>query len=324
MSNLSPFSQKIAPLSIGYVIHATLRLYRDIFLTYFQLIIRAFLWSIAPITPFLILFILSFILPAIIVPSFSTSHINSSDLTSILFGLFGIFIISLIPSIPLLIVFSFYCTAKFYKNYALVSRMAYRLLINQPERLEEVAYKVSELWIFLWVNLLINVIFAIVQPFDNGITDALKQAAIDKGTFVDIAINILLLIQTFLYFWLMARFYLCDVILAVESTTGINAINRSWQLTKGFSIKILLVILASFLVILPAYLIAGIPFFLFIISIYKLGLAPISSPENTWIINNIMLLIASSVALFVVWFLSLPYWQILKAVIYYDLHSRRS
>ena len=316
MSNLSPFSQEIAPLSIGYVIHATLRLYRDIFLTYFQLIIRAFLWSIAPITPFLILFVLSFILQAKIVSS-STSHINSPDLTSILFG---ILIISLIPSIPLLIVFSFYCTAKFYKNYALVSRMAYRLLINQPERLEEVAYKVSELWNFLWVNLLINLIFAIVQPFNNGITDALTQATIDKEAFTNIAI-ILLLIQTFLYFWLIARFYLCDVILAVDATTAINAINRSWQLTKGFSIKIFLVILVSFLVILPAYLIAGIPFFLILVSIYKLELVPTLLLDNAWnpMLSNLFL-----VALFLVWFLSIPYWQILKAVIYYDLHSRRS
>jgi len=319
MSNLSPFSQEIAPLSISYVINATLRLYRDNFLVYFKLIIRAFLWLIAPITPFLILFVLQLIVQSII---------SSSSMSGISFAfipvLFGILIICLIPLlIPLWIVFGFYCTAKFYKNYALVSRIAYRLLINRPETLDEVAYKVSELWIFLWVNLLINLIFAIVQPFNNGITDALKQATIGKETFANIAI-ILLLIQTFLYFWLMARFYLCDVILAVEPTTGINAINRSWQLTKGFSIKILLVILASFLVILPAYLIAGIPFFLFAISIYKLGLTPASLPENAWIINNIMLLIASSVALFVVWFLSIPYWQILKAVIYYDLHSRRS
>ena len=316
MPNLSAFSQGIAPLSIGYVIHATLRLYRDIFLTYFQLIIRAFFWSIAPITPFLILFVLSFILQAKIVSS-STSHINSPDLTSILFG---ILIISLIPSIPLLIVFSFYCTAKFYKNYALVSRMAYRLLINQPERLEEVAYKVSELWNFLWVNLLINLIFAIVQPFNNGITDALTQATIDKEAFTNIAI-ILLLIQTFLYFWLIARFYLCDVILAVDATTAINAINRSWQLTKGFSIKIFLVILVSFLVILPAYLIAGIPFFLILVSIYKLELVPTLLLDNAWnpMLSNLFL-----VALFLVWFLSIPYWQILKAVIYYDLHSRRS
>ena len=316
MPNLSAFSQGIAPLSIGYVIHATLRLYRDIFLTYFQLIIRAFLWSIAPITPFLILFVLSFFLLAKIVSS-STSHINSPDLTSILFG---ILIISLIPSIPLLIVFSFYCTAKFYKNYALVSRMAYRLLINQPERLEEVAYKVSELWNFLWVNLLINLIFAIVQPFNNGITDALTQATIDKEAFTNIAI-ILLLIQTFLYFWLIARFYLCDVILAVDATTAINAINRSWQLTKGFSIKIFLVILVSFLVILPAYLIAGIPFFLILVSIYKLELVPTLLLDNAWnpMLSNLFL-----VALFLVWFLSIPYWQILKAVIYYDLHSRRS
>ena len=289
MSNLSPFSQEIAPLSISYVINATLRLYRDNLLVYFKLIIRAFLWLIAPITPFLILFVLQLIIQSII---------SSSSMSGISFAfipvLFGILIICLIPLlIPLWIVFGFYCTAKFYKNYALVSRIAYRLLINRPETLGEIAYKVSELWIFLWVNLLISLIFAIVQPFDNGITDALKQATIDKGTFVNIAINILLLIQTFLYFWLMARFYLCDVILAVEPTTGINAINRSWQLTKGFSIKILLVILASFLVILPAYLIAGIPFFLFAISIYKLGLTPASLPENAWIINNIMLLIAS-------------------------------
>lgn len=320
MSNLSPFSQEIATLSISYVIHATLRLYRDNVLVYFKLIIRAFLWSIAPITPFLILFVLQSIsiLGSIILSS-SMPHIGFVfALFSVLFGiliiLFGILII------PLWIVFCFYCIAKFYKNYALVSRMAYRLLINRPETLDEVAYKVSELWIFLWVNLLINLIFAIVQPFNNGITDALTQATIDKEAFTNIAI-ILLLIQTFLYFWLIARFYLCDVILAVESTTGINEINRSWQLTKGFSIKILLVILASFLVILPAYLIAGIPFFLFTIYLYKLGLAPTLLPENAW---NPMLLTLSLVALVLVWFLSIPYWQILKAVIYYDLHSRRS
>jgi len=307
MSNLSPFSQEIAPLSISYVIHATLRLYRDNFVAYFKLIIRAvfgpFLWQIPPINPFVVMITLLLFFLLIIIPF----------LPILLFFLI----------VPFLLIYSSYWTAKFYKNCALVSRMAYRLLIDRPETLEEVDYKVSELWIFLWVNLLINLIFSIVHPFNNGITDALTQATIDKEAFTNIAI-ILLPIQTFLYFWLIARFYLCDVILAVESTTGINAINRSWQLTKGFSIKILLVILASFLVILPAYLIAGIPFFLFIISIYKLGLAPISSPENTWIINNIMLLIASSFALFVVWFLSLPYWQILKAVIYYDLHSRRS
>ena len=291
MPNLSAFSQGIAPLSIGYVIHATLRLYRDNFLVYFKLIIRAFLWLIPPLTPFVL----------IITP------------------LLLLFVLT--PLIPLWIVFGFYCIARFYKNCALVSRIAYRSLINRPETLEEIAYKVSELWIFLWVNLLINVIFAIVQPFDNGITDALKQAAIDKGTFVDIAINILLLIQTFLYFWLMARFYLCDVILAVESTTGINAINRSWQLTKGFSIKILLVILVSFLVILTAYLIAGIPFFVILVSIYKLELVPTLLLDNAW---NPMLLTLSLVALVLIWFLSIPYWQILKAVIYYDLHSRRS
>ena len=307
MSNLSPFSQEIAPLSISYVINATLRLYRDNFVAYFKLIIRAvfgpFLWQIPPINPFVVMITLLLFFLLIIIPF----------LPILLFFLM----------VPFLLIYSFYWTAKFYKNCALVSRMAYRLLIDRPETLEEVDYKVSELWIFLWVNLLINLIFSIVHPFNNGITDALTQATIDKEAFTNIAI-ILLLIQTFLYFWLIARFYLCDVILAVESTTGINAINRSWQLTKGFSIKILLVILASFLVILPAYLIAGIPFFLFIISIYKLGLAPTLLPENAWIINNFMLLIASLVALFLVWFLTIPYWQVLKAVIYYDLHSRRS
>ena len=305
MSNLSPFSQEIAPLSISYVIHATLRLYRDNFVAYFKLIIRAvfwpFLWRIPPINPFAVMITLLLFFLLIIIPF----------LPILLFFLM----------VPFLLIYSFYWTAKFYKNCALVSRMAYRLLIDRPETLEEVDYKVSELWIFLWVNLLINLIFTIVQPYDNGITDALKEATIDKGTFVNIAINILLLIQTFLYFWLMARFYLCDVILAVEPTTGINAINRSWQLTKGFSIKILLVILASFLVILPVYLIAGIPFFLFLISMYKLGLAPTLLLDNAW---NPMLLTLSLVALVLVWFLSIPYWQILKAVIYYDLHSRRS
>ena len=297
MPNLSAFSQGIAPLSIGYVIHATLRLYRDNFLVYFKLIIRVFFLLITLMIPPVLIIINSPLLLFVQTPFVQN------------------------PLILLWIVFYFYCVAKFYKNCALVSRMAYRLLINQPETLEEVAYKVSGLWIFLWVNLLINLIFAIVQPFGNRITDALT---IDKGIFINIS---LLFVQTFLYFWFIARFYLYDVILAVEPTTGINAIKRSWQLTRGVSIKILLVILVSFLIILPAYLIAliaGIPFFLFLIFTYIIGLAPTLLLENAWIINNPILLTVSLVALVLVLLLTIPYWQVLKAVIYYDLHNRSS
>ena len=297
MSNLSPFSQKITPLSIGYVINATLRLYRDNFLVYFKLIIRVFFLLITLMIPLVLIIINSPLLLFVQTPFVQN------------------------PLILLWIVFYFYCVAKFYKNCALISRMAYRLLINQPETLEEVAYKVSGLWIFLWVNLLINLIFAIVQPFGNRITDALT---IDKGIFINIS---LLFVKIFLYFWFIARFYLYDVILAVEPTTGINAIKRSWQLTRGVSIKILLVILVSFLIILPAYLIAliaGIPFFLFLIFTYIIGLAPTLLLENAWIINNPILLTVSLVALVLVSLLTIPYWQVLKAVIYYNLHNRSS
>ena len=72
MSNLSPFSQKIAPLSISYVINATLRLYRDNFVAYFKLIIRAvfgpFLWQIPPINPFVVMITLLLFFLLIIIP----------------------------------------------------------------------------------------------------------------------------------------------------------------------------------------------------------------------------------------------------------------
>jgi membrane-anchored glycerophosphoryl diester phosphodiesterase (GDPDase) len=117
--------------------------------------------------------------------------------------------------------------------------------------------------------------------------------------------------------WLEIRFSLLTLPLAIEENVdATSTIGRSWELTKGHVWRILLILFVASLITLPMQILLQQ-----IISFIVQGILEFT-PDNNPLLNSLLLL------LFFAMFIGgsalvLPFWQSLKAVIYYDLRTRR-
>lgn len=221
-----------------------------------------------------------------------------------------------------------YGWAKYYMIAGLISRLAFGELVERPESVESVRSQLKpKLWDFLVTALLIGLIVgAVVIGFYIigiivgliagglflGLANVLGQQNIIAAIFIILVIILVILGFIAAATWISARFLISELPLAIEEgMTSSNTINRSWQLTKGYAIRIQLIILVAFLVMLPLQIpIQAISF--------TLQLRP---PENPFALLILFLLLivlglASNAII-------LPFWQTIKAVLYYDLRSRR-
>ncbi|MFM7560105.1 glycerophosphoryl diester phosphodiesterase membrane domain-containing protein, partial [Cylindrospermopsis raciborskii] len=116
--------------------------------------------------------------------------------------------------------------------------------------------------------------------------------------------------------WLEIRFSLVTLPLAIEENVdATSTIGRSWELTKGHVWRIFLILFVASLITLPMQIL------LQIISFMVQGILEFT-PDNNPLLNSLLLLFF--IAIFIGGSaLILPFWQSLKAVIYYDLRSRR-
>ncbi|MDS9397972.1 DUF975 domain-containing protein, partial [Aphanizomenon flos-aquae NRERC-008] len=145
-----------------------------------------------------------------------------------------------------------YGWVKFYALSALISRLAFGELVNQPESVSSGQRFVnSRLWGF-FVNMIlmfaisigIAILFILIASLLMGISAVLLgglQAGNIANTIILILIALVVLIITFTgILWIGTRFYLVDVPLAIEdNVNGSSTINRSWELTKGNIFRIL-------------------------------------------------------------------------------------
>lgn len=222
-----------------------------------------------------------------------------------------------------------YGWVKFYALSALISRLAFGELVNQPESVSSGQRFVnSRLWGF-FVNMIlmfaisigIAILFILIGSLLMGISAVLLgglQAGNIATTIILILIALVVLIITFTgILWIGTRFYLVDVPLAIEdNVNGSSTINRSWELTKGNIFRILLISLIGFLITIPIQFIIQI-----ITTIIQLIFTTLLKED----------ILSSSIISFVLTFglsfvggaLILPFWQTVKAVVYYDLRSRR-
>lgn len=222
-----------------------------------------------------------------------------------------------------------YGWAKFYALSSLISRLAFGELVNQPESVASGERFVnSRLWQYLLTIILMFVItlggslgFLVIAGIVIGIPTILL-GGFESGNSTNILILILLSIIVYIgaligIAWFFTRFYLVDIPLAVEENIDSSStIGRSWELTKGHVGRIMLISFVSFLIVLPIQIILQI-----VITIIQTLLAAILLENNPlfyllyWII--VLGLSFSTGALII------PFWQSIKAVVYYDLRSRR-
>lgn len=314
---MSRSSSSIGPLSVGNVVSASLRLYRDNFKTYLGIALTSSLWGLLP-------FLFGLLIAALIAVVVGNNT-------------------SLIPLIILAILFwlvaTFYCAAKSLKNAALISRLAFGVLTNQPETRSVGSKNIqSKMWDFLWVQVLlalvlfvVNIGLSIIQGFTVGLlTFALGSVLGNENPLVILISLIGWLFFTGIYLWVYARFFIPELPLAIENkVNSADSLNRSWSLSKGMARQIAFIVFVAFLITLPVYLVALVPLLLSVGAILATFSGGILGPGGggfnpaTTITAFIGPILLTVLFLFAANLATLSFWQTIKAVIYYDLRNRK-
>jgi hypothetical protein len=261
--NLSSSGQT-GPLSVGNVVSASLRIYRDHFKSYFGLAFVANLWLLVPI----------------------------------------------------------YGWAKFSAISALISRLAFGEVREKPETISDARREVNpRMWRFLWAGILTYLIFFGVSLI-GGIAMAIV-AGVAGAIFRqnDVIIGALVVVAVIAFFIIciriLSRLLIVELPLAIENNIGASsAIGRSRELTKGSVGRIQWIVLVAILVSLPITIVVQI-----LATIIQVFLSRVLGAESgiyylVYYLLTLLLSFGSSA-------LQTPFWQAMKAIIYYDLRSRK-
>jgi hypothetical protein len=297
-------SQTSEFLSVGNVVSAGLRIYRDHFKSYFGVATQATLWALLP-------FLVLIPIPLLLIYGEANPAI-------------------LLLLIPIWLVLLFYGMAKYTANSALISRLAFSELVNKPESVREAHRQVDPkfgtfLRTYIWMFLLscgVGIGFYILF-FIIGLIGAYTASSV-QGNILAIVIIVLMIFIAFgvtLSFTIrfFIRFSLWEVPLAIEE--NINAtqtIGRSWYLTKRYVGRIFLILTVALLISSPIYIIVQM-----VVTLIQTILMRVLAIEPTSVGFQILSFIVGYILGLVSGIVLLPFWQAIKAVIYYDLRSRK-
>ncbi|PZV14895.1 MAG: hypothetical protein DCF22_08165 [Leptolyngbya sp.] len=308
-------SSPVEPLSVGNIVSSGFQLYREKFQEYLPIALAAVGWSLLPILGLIVLGLI-----VAVIMGASQQPVAGAGL-----GVLGFVAI---------IVLAVFCSAKSLANSALITRLAFGELTNEPEALTEARrFTNSRKWSFfavqIWVGLIASGLVLGVYIIAALIGFALFVAVGGVGGgspnpgLMIIGGGLLLLIIVVAiaaFFWLSARLFGAAVPLAIEpQILPLQSIKRFWSLTKGNVWRVFLVLLITFTITLPLYLIAQV------ISIIPQGLVLAlvrDNPSALAIGNALSSLIGYAVGLLLS-VVVLPLWQIIQAAVYYDLRTRR-
>ncbi|NES00753.1 MAG: hypothetical protein F6J86_44440 [Symploca sp. SIO1B1] len=208
----------------------------------------------------------------------------------------------------------FYGWAKYYMISGLMSRLAFTELIEQPETVGTARARVkSKLWYFLCVGFQVGIrllgvylLGAIAIGLISGIFSSIDPIL---GAITIILSSIILIVFLIRFF---SRFFVAEIPLAIEGNmTGGESVDRSWQLTEEAVGRIQMIAVIAFLVTLPLVALTGyLPNILFLV------LAPDFAASGLATLISVLISLVGGI-------LVLPFWQIIKAVVYYDLRSRQ-
>ncbi|NEO78420.1 DUF975 domain-containing protein [Moorena sp. SIO4G3] len=244
-----------------------------------------------------------------------------------------------------------YGWAKFCAMFGLISRLAFREIIERPETVNEARRHVNpRMWSFFRAGILVSLITFLVSLitlgaailvvfiisfvigiligvlgliFGNSITlldnlNTLPENSIAMTIIGLLVVIILMIVFFFGLSWFISRFLIYEIPLAIEENSigARAAIGRSWKLTQGFILRIQGIVVVGFLISLPISIAVQIATFS-IQTILSL-LFPQESAIFAWLYLVLVFgLSFASGALLV------PFWQAIKSVIYYDLCSRK-
>lgn len=213
---------------------------------------------------------------------------------------------------------------------AQISRLAFRELINQPETAKTALSHIEpRMWKFLGTGFLTgliltgtNLCISFASTLILFIPILIISATFRNNPEIAGVITVLLqlimnLVNLVVQLWFQGRLLITELPLAIESEVdAITTINRTWDLSKGSALRIQLILLVCYLITLPIFALAIIPIFF---SIPALATTPRETAITTFLGFFLLTLIIMSIFGTIL----APFWQAVKAVIYYDLRNRR-
>lgn len=219
-----------------------------------------------------------------------------------------------------------YGWAKFCAISALLSRLVYGELINQPETIKDgTRYVNSKMWQFFVAGILLGLIALgvyIAFAIAAGIAIVLgglvaSQLGSVAVTAIAVTLSVIAVIVFLVgFFFVFIRFFVFELPLAVEDNMdSTSTISRSWELTKGFVWRILLISFIAFLITIPLVILVQV------VSAIFQGVLTSSTDQNPFL--SLIFIILTLCLSFSSGAIQLPFWQAIKAVIYYDLRTRK-
>lgn len=215
-----------------------------------------------------------------------------------------------------------YGWAKYVAELALISRLAFDEIRGRPEDLQATRRVTDQRkWKFLGAVLLFILIFAlcyiaaVAVGFAMGFALASSGIAQDQNPIVLVLLALLFFLIGFSTFlWIATRFFIQDVVLAVEESLGAaGSLQRSWTLTKGSVFRLQLVLLVATLITGP---------FLIISQVASFAFQSLTGPDANPLVTVLLFLVLIAVTIANSALLS-PFWQAIKALVYADLLTRR-
>jgi membrane-anchored glycerophosphoryl diester phosphodiesterase (GDPDase) len=230
-----------------------------------------------------------------------------------------------------------YGWAKYSAISALISRLAFGEVREKPETVSDARREVNRrMWRFFWAGILTFLIYiglyvavtvAVTIAMLIGVYVAATIATVILGgratamlgqnyviaAFVGVGTVIAFLI---IYIRIISRLLIVELPLAIENNIGAtSAIGRSWQLSKGSVGRILWIFIVAFLVSLPITIVVQI-----LIANVRAVFSGLLAKSGLFYLVYYLVVLPLS---FCSGALVSPFWQAMKAIIYYDLRSRK-
>jgi hypothetical protein len=213
---------------------------------------------------------------------------------------------------------------------AMIARLAFGELVNQPEPITTTRSQLKpRLWTFFGTQILVFIILFAVN-IGRGILqfsiDNILIFTVGQENFLFLLISPLVtLAGLFVYIWIYSRIFIPELPIAIEEDVdSLDSISRSWELTKGHVLRLQCIILLASLITFPLMVVALSPLiFAFISLVSTIATNPSATPGSEVIASFLIFMLIGIILFLIAAVLVSPFWQVIKAVIYYDLRNRR-
>ena len=215
-----------------------------------------------------------------------------------------------------------YGWAKYSAISALTSRLAFGEVREKPETVSDARREVNpRMWSFFGAGILIVLIYIGVSLVGGIAMAILSVGAVaifgQNSPIVAVLLVVAVIAFLIIYIRTFSRLLIVELPLAIENNIGAtSAIGRSWELTKGSVGRIQWRVFVGILVSLPITIVVQI-----LTAIVQSVLRAVLGAESGifYLVYYLLILLLS----FGSGALVTPFWQARKAIIYYDLRSRK-